>query len=209
MVYWIKTNWIIKHLFSSYVWNIPVNEKIVFLTFDDGPTPEITEWTLTQLKVYNAKATFFCIGKNSKNHPQLLSKIRADGHVVGNHTFDHLNGWKTKNETYIENVIKCDSVFQSKLFRPPYGKIKGSQARDLKKLGYKIIMWEVLSGDFDQKISKEKCLENVINNVTPGSIVIFHDSEKAYSNLQYALPKTLKFLKDKGYSFETIESRHI
>lgn len=211
--YWIKTHFLVKKLFSCFVWDLPNKEKKVYLTFDDGPTPEITEWTLNQLKQFNAKATFFCIGQNIQKNPGIFNKLIQDGHSIGNHTFNHLKGWETITGDYIENVKECDTQIsqhpainnqQSKLFRPPYGKIKSSQSRILRKMGYKIIMWDVLSADFDQNVSPEKCLENVIRNVTSGSVIIFHDSTKAFRNLEYTLPKTLVFLKENGYRCEAI-----
>lgn len=219
--YWIKTNAVIKKIFSKYIWDIPNKEKIVYLTFDDGPTPEITEWTLSQLKKYEAKATFFSIGNNIEKHPEIFTQIIQEGHCIGNHTFDHLNGWKTGDEQYLENIKLCDAQIQkytpinlrnkkshptseAKLFRPPYGRIKPSQAKKLRKLGYKIIMWDVLSADYDNQISPEKCLENVLKNVTSGSIIVFHDSIKAFNNLEYALPKTLEFLKQNKFTSSTI-----
>jgi peptidoglycan/xylan/chitin deacetylase (PgdA/CDA1 family) len=215
--YWVKTNSVIKKVFSKFVWDIPNNEKIVYLTFDDGPTPEITEWTLTQLKKHDIKATFFCIGNNIKKHPDIFAKILQDGHTVGNHTFNHLNGWKTETTAYIENIKLSETAISEhskintpnnhqdlNLFRPPYGKIKPSQTKELAKLGYRIIMWDVLSADFDKKISPEQCLNNVIQNTTSGSIIIFHDSVKAFGNLEYVLPKALSFLKEKGFVFEVI-----
>lgn len=209
---WIKTHPIIKKIFSNYIWSIPTTEKKVFLTFDDGPIPEITDWVLNQLKVYNAKATFFCIGNNIEKHPAVFSRIIKDGHMIGNHTFNHVKGWKTTNKTYFKEVEMCEVEIQkssilnlkSKLFRPPYGKIKTSQSRRLRKLGYKIIMWDVLSADYKEEISKEKCLENVLKNVEPGSIIVFHDSIKAFQNLEYVLPKTLQFLSENGYQCDTI-----
>lgn len=209
---WIKTNPIIKNIFSNYVWTIPNDEKKVFLTFDDGPTPEITDWVLAQLKKYNFKATFFCIGNNIEKHPELFNKLIADGHTIGNHTFNHVKGWNTPNKTYLKEVEKCEEMIQhysinqnpSKLFRPPYGKIKPLQSRKMRKLGYKIIMWDVLSADYKQTITKEKCLENVIKNVESGSIIVFHDSIKAFPNLEYTLPKTLQFLSENGYHCEII-----
>jgi peptidoglycan-N-acetylglucosamine deacetylase len=206
--YWIKTNWVIKKLFSKYIWEIPNKDKIVYLTFDDGPTPAITEWTLEQLRIYNAKATFFCIGNNIENFPEIFNKVIDAGHNIGNHTYNHFNGWKTNTNQYLENVKLCEASIlklKSKLFRPPYGKIKMSQATTLKKLGYRIIMWDVLSADFDQTISPERCLKNVLQNVTSGSIIVFHDSEKAFQNLEYVLPKTLEFLKQNGFKCEAIE----
>ena len=218
--YWIKTHFFIKKIFSDFVWDLPNKEKKVFLTFDDGPTPEITEWTLNQLKQYDAKATFFCIGENIRKHPEIFSKIIKEGHSRGNHTFNHLNGWRTSTADYIENFKQCEAEIskqlqiltlkskiynlKSKIFRPPYGKIKFAQSRILKKMGYKIIMWDVLSADFDTNVSPEECLTNVIKNVRSGSIIIFHDSIKASKNLEYALPKTLAFLKEKGYKCEAI-----
>lgn len=209
---WIKTNPIIKNIFSNYIWNIPNSEKKVYLTFDDGPTPEITEWVLTQLKKYNFRATFFCIGNNIEKHPELFNQLIVDGHAIGNHTFNHVKGWNTPNKTYLKEVEKCEGMIQhysinqnlSKLFRPPYGKIKPLQSRKLRKLGYKIIMWDVLSADYKQTITKEKCLENVVKNVESGSIIVFHDSIKAFPNLEYVLPKTLQFLSENGYQCEII-----
>ncbi len=205
--YWVKTNAIIKKIFSNYVWGLPNHEKKIYLTFDDGPTPKITEWTLLQLKKHHAKATFFCIGKNIENHPEIFQKVVADGHAIGNHTFNHLNGWKTKTDDYLKNIELCETSLKPlnpKIFRPPYGKINFFQALKLKKQGYKIIMWDVLSADFDREISPEKCLKNVISNVESGSIIVFHDSQKAFKNLEYALPKTLNFLQENGYSFGVI-----
>ena len=209
---WVKTNKIIKQLFSNYVWSIPTNEPIVYLTFDDGPTPEITEWVLFQLKEYNAKATFFCIGNNIKKYPEIFKKVIEEGHAIGNHTFNHVKGWKTSNKTYINEVESCEEVIQksflkhqpTKLFRPPYGKIKPSQSRILRKKGYKIIMWDVLSVDFDVNITSQNCLNNVIENIENGSIIVFHDSVKAFQNLEYTLPKTLDFLKNKGFVCEKL-----
>ncbi len=205
--FWIKTNRIIKRLFSTYIWAIPNDEKKVFLTFDDGPTPEITQWVLAQLKDYHCKATFFCIGKNIEAHPEIFKAIERDGHAIGNHTFSHVKGWVTQNKSYDKEVEKCEEIIQntatsqriSKLFRPPYGKIKPAQSRRLRRKGYKIIMWDVLSADYKQSITKEKCLENVLLNIESGSIIVFHDSVKAAQNLKYVLPKTLQFLTERGF----------
>lgn len=211
--YWIKTKSFIKRLFSNYVWDLPNTQNKIYLTFDDGPTPEITEWVLEELKKHNVKATFFCIGNNIQKYPELFQKVINEGHTIGNHTFDHLNGWKTETNTYLENVSLCDKQIQkssienlqTKIFRPPYGKIKTAQAKIVRRLGYKIIMWDVLSADFDQTITPEKCLENVISNVKSGSVIVFHDSIKASHNLKYALPETLNFLKEKGFLFDVIK----
>jgi peptidoglycan-N-acetylglucosamine deacetylase len=200
-LYWIKTHKFVKKIFFNYVWDIPTRGKVVYLTFDDGPTPKITDWVLHQLKINGAKATFFCIGKNIENNPEILNRIIEEGHSVGNHTFNHLNGWKTKTNFYIDNIKQKAEIYklQSKLFRPPYGRIKSNQAKFLLESGYKIIMWDVLSADFDKDISPEKCLENVTANLKSGSIIVFHDSEKAFKNLEYVLPKTLRFLEENGY----------
>lgn len=211
-LYWIKTNSFIKNIFSNYIWNLPNPDNKIYLSFDDGPTPKITEWVLEELKKYNAKATFFCIGKNIVDHPELFNKLISEGHKIGNHTFNHLNGWNTETTNYIDNVNLCESLIIDKksenqkfqLFRPPYGKIKKSQSKKLRKLGYKIIMWDVLSADFDQTISPEKCLNNVLQNVRSGSIIVFHDSVKAFKNLEYTLPITLEKLKEKGFKFGTM-----
>ena len=225
MSFWVKTSYFIKKIFPNYVWDIPNRENKVYLTFDDGPTPEITEWTLEQLKTYNAKATFFCIGNNIQKHPEIFNKIIQENHAIGNHTYNHLKGWETVNDIYIDNVNLCNleiaerrtqnaeiknlnsefSNLPSNFFRPPYGKIKPSQSMILRKLGYKIIMWDVLSFDFDQTITQEKCLDNVLKNVKSGSIIVFHDSVKAEQNLKYVLPKTLAFLKEKGFVCEKID----
>jgi peptidoglycan/xylan/chitin deacetylase (PgdA/CDA1 family) len=228
--YWIKTNTFIKKIFSNYVWDIPNTENKIYLTFDDGPTPDVTEWVLEELKKHQAKATFFCIGKNIENNSDLFKKVITEGHAIGNHTYNHLNGWKTSTKEYIENCNQWSVVRQQKaesrkqtaehrlqntdcklntehclLFRPPYGKIKLSQSKKLQQLGFKIIMWDVISADFDQTISPEKCLENVLQNVVSGSIIVFHDSVKAYQNLKHALPKSLQILKERGFTFDTIQ----
>ncbi len=202
--YWVKTSIFIKKIFFRHNWSIPNKEKAVYLTFDDGPTPEITEWVLAELKKHEAKATFFCIGNNIEKHPSIFSKILQEGHAIGNHTFNHLNGWKTNKMDYVQNALQCEKAieafaYKSKLFRPPYGKIKPSQAKALRDKGYQVIMWDVLSADFDQQISPEQCLENVLRNVASGSIIVFHDSVKAYENLKYVLPKTLSFLAQNKY----------
>ena len=211
--YWIKTNALIKKLFPNYIWDIPNDDNKVFLTFDDGPTPEITPWTLAQLKKHNVKATFFCIGDNIKKYPEIFNQIIQECHTMANHTFNHLNGWKTSTENYLDKVLLCQEQIlksenlnqKSKIFRPPYGKIKKSQSAILRQLGYQIIMWDVLSADFDFKITPEKCLDNVISNVKSGSIIVFHDSKKSFKNLEYTLPKTLEFLHQKGFSCELLD----
>ena len=214
--YWIKTNGLIKKIFSNYVWDVPNAENKIYLTFDDGPTPEITEWVLDELQKYNAKATFFCIGKNIEKQPEIFKKVIDNGHSIGNHTFNHLNGWKTPTKEYLENSNQwmaisglpedCKLKIENcQLFRPPYGKIKSSQSKKLRQLGYKIIMWDVLSADYDTTITPEKCLENVLKNVSSGSIIVFHDSIKAFPNLKHALPKTLEYCAAKGFAFGKLD----
>ena len=207
-----KTPRIIMRFFSKYTWRFLSEKKEIFLTFDDGPTPEITEFILSELKKYDAKATFFCIGKNIKNHPELFSQLISDGHSIGNHTQNHLKGWKTNTKDYVDNVLECNktitqfnnTTIKQQLFRPPYGKIKKSQAKELLKRGYKIIMWNVLSADFDTTISNEKCLQNILDNTTKGSIIVLHDSVKAAERMKYALPRVLKTFSDKGFVFKAI-----
>lgn len=208
--YFIKTPWIAKRFFSSYVWSLPADENNVYLTFDDGPHPTITPWVLNQLKQFNAKATFFCIGNNVEKYPDVYQKILDGEHAIGNHTYHHLNGWKTDDSKYIDDVAAAAQLIQSNLFRPPYGRIRNSQAKRIsaamKKDAVRIIMWDVLSADFDSSFSPEQCLNNVLENVSDGSIIVFHDSEKAFNNLKYALPKTLESLKEAGFNFRKIET---
>ncbi len=220
--YWIKTSALIKKIFSNYVWDVSNTENKIYLTFDDGPTPEITEWVLEELKKFNAKATFFCIGNNIEKYSEIFEKVINDGHSIGNHTFNHLNGWKTAAKDYLENTKLCEEQIlkfnpsdselakqiynlKSAIFRPPYGKITASQSKKLRQLGYKIIMWDVLSADFDTSISKEKCLNNMMKYTKSGSIIVFHDSIKAFPNLEYTLPKALKYWSAKGFLFDTIK----
>ena len=158
---------IVKKYYSKLIWNIPNNKQKIYLTFDDGPTPKVTEWLLGVLKHYDIKATFFCVGNNVEKHPLIFQRLIDEGHAVGNHTYNHLKGWKTDNQSYLDNVQRCQDVFESNLFRPPYGKIKRSQTKIINQQ-YLIVMWDVLSGDFDQKTSPEKCLQNVIKHVKVG-----------------------------------------
>ena len=191
-------------MFPNYVWDVKTEDKTIFLTFDDGPTPEITPWVLNQLQAHNAKATFFCIGANVEKHPHIYQNILDQGHAVGNHTFNHIKGWKTSVSEYISNMELAEKLIHSKLFRPPYGKLKPKQGKLLLDKGYKIIMWDVLSLDWDKSISGEKCLQNVIKNAKSGSIIVFHDSKKAYKNLSEALPKALEYFSQNGYKFKSL-----
>jgi peptidoglycan-N-acetylglucosamine deacetylase len=204
--FFIKTPWLVQRYFSSYVWFIPTKEKVVYLTFDDGPHPDITPFVLNELKKYNAKATFFCVGSNVVKYPETYQRIITEGHAVGNHTQNHVNGWKVPSDVYLSNVSEGFVHIHSHLFRPPYGRIKRDQAASIlqKHPGTRIIMWDVLSADFDQRISPEGCFQNVVKNISRGSIIVFHDSVKAFRNLEYALPKTLEKLSGNGYRMECI-----
>jgi peptidoglycan/xylan/chitin deacetylase (PgdA/CDA1 family) len=206
----VKTPSLVKRLNPSWVWSFPQETNAVYLTFDDGPIPEVTPWVLDTLKECNMKATFFCIGENVRKHPELFRRIIAEGHSVGNHTNQHLNGWVTNTESYISDFEAASEILKqnnsdresnsSLLFRPPYGKLKPVQSKKIKQKGYSIVMWDVLSFDWDQSISPEKCLENVRLNLEPGSIIVFHDSLKAEKNLRYTLPETLEFIKENNWN---------
>lgn len=209
MFYLVRTPWWLKKLYSGLIWNIPVREKVLYLTFDDGPHPEATPFVLDELSRHGAKATFFCIGKNVQAYPQIYKRILSEGHRVGNHTHNHLNGWKTPDKTYFENVREAAMYIDSDLFRPPYGRISAFQSAFLRgaPFHYKIIMWEVLSADFDQALTASTCARNVIRHARPGSVVVFHDSEKAFDRLREALPQVLKHFGELGYRMEGIDSK--
>lgn len=200
----VKTPLFVEKIFPNYHWKIKTDSKELFLTFDDGPTPEVTQWTLEMLEKYNAKATFFCIGKNVESYPNIYKSILNKGHTVGNHTYNHLKGWKISHDDYIIDTNKASTYIKSALFRPPYGKLTPKQGKTLISKGYKIIMWDVLSIDWDNTISKETCLENVISKSKPGSIIVFHDSLKAAKNMKYTLPKVLDHFSDAGYNFRAL-----
>lgn len=199
--YFIKTPWWLRKIYGGYTWQVPGKQNTVYLTFDDGPHPEVTPFVLDQLKEHGAKATFFCIGKNVVAYPEVYRRILEEGHAVGNHTHHHLNGWKTKNEAYLQDVAEAAKYIDSGLFRPPYGRITRYQATCIRHLledyKAKIIMWDVLSADFDTTLNGEDCFRNVAGNVRPGSVVVFHDSEKAWDRLKICLPGTLNFLQEK------------
>lgn len=202
-MYLVKNPSLLKRVFPSLLWKVKTKEKDLYLTFDDGPHPTITPWVLDTLDQFNAKATFFCLGKNVELYPKIYEDILRRGHKVGNHTHDHFNGWKTAAQAYEDNTKKASSLINSALFRPPYGRIKSSQIRRLKK-DYKIVMWTVISGDFDQNLLPEECLNNVVQNTDKGNIIVFHDSEKAERNMKYALPRLLNHFTQIGWKFKVI-----
>jgi peptidoglycan/xylan/chitin deacetylase (PgdA/CDA1 family) len=209
---------IVQWLFPTLVWKVNTYEKTIYLTFDDGPTPKITDWVLDQLAAFNAKATFFCIGKNIEENPKIFRRLQEEGHGIGNHTHNHLKGWATNTKDYLANVKECNKVMMEysnskfqipnsnayKLFRPPYGRIKIKQLKAIQDLGYKIVMWNVLPVDWSKGITPEACASYVLNNAKSGSIVVFHDSVKASRNMQYALPKVLQHFTEKGFIFKRI-----
>ncbi|MEO5911076.1 MAG: polysaccharide deacetylase family protein [Pelobium sp.] len=231
-MYFIKTPLLLKKLYpKSLIWNKSRTDKVIFLTFDDGPIPIVTPWVIKTLKNFNAKATFFCIGENISKHHEIFLQIKSNGHAIGNHTYHHLKGWDREDETYLANYLKCQELTQTNLFRPPYGRMKRSQMKMIgresgvesrksevgsQKSEYaksqvsnltspiSIIMWDVLSGDFDTKLSPEKCLKNVLKHTENGAIVVFHDSLKAWERLEYVLPRALDKWQKEGYRFETL-----
>lgn len=189
---------LLKPISNQLIWEIKPKAKEIFLTFDDGPHPTITPWVLNELNKVNMKGTFFLVGENAKKYPEVVQQIIDQGHHIGNHTFNHLNGWTNSAFKYYRNTFKCESYFDSTLFRPPYGRITRAQHRKLSKR-YKIIMWSVLSGDYNRNISAEKISEGVLQNTIPGSVIVYHDSEKAEKNLKLSLPKILEEFQNKGF----------
>jgi peptidoglycan/xylan/chitin deacetylase (PgdA/CDA1 family) len=199
----IKTPKWLKLLYPKLLWEASAANRCIYLTFDDGPIPIVTPFVLNILKQYNAKATFFCIGDNVRKHPEVFEQLKNEGHAIGNHTFNHLKGWKTEDNIYLGNFLQADKLLDTKLFRPPYGRIKRSQVKLLQnaKQGIQIVMWSVLSADYDVAVSPEQCLNNVIKNTKPGDIVLFHDSLKAQERMEYALPRALEYWSKEGYVF--------
>jgi peptidoglycan/xylan/chitin deacetylase (PgdA/CDA1 family) len=205
-MYLVKTPLLLKKLYPQLTWDIDKATRCIYLTFDDGPIPIVTPFVLNILNQYCAKATFFCIGDNIRKHPEIFEQIKADGHAIGNHTYNHLKGWQTDDKTYLDNFLLADELIGSHLFRPPYGRIKRSQIKLLKEArpDLKLIMWNVLSGDFDISLKPEKCLRNVIRNTTSGDIVLFHDSLKAFDRLEYTLPRAMEYWSNEGYTFTQV-----
>lgn len=202
----IKTPVAVIRYFKEYIWENPNTEDKIYLTFDDGPIPEVTPWVLDVLADYDIKATFFCVGDNISKHPEIFQRIINDNHSVGNHTYNHLNGWKTSEQDYLDNFNKTQKLIDnhkstSKLFRPPYGRITRSQAKTIKDLGFDIIMWSVLSKDYKAQIKPEKVYDNILLNTKSGSIIVCHDNVKAYEVLKQSLPRSIEALMEKGFGF--------
>lgn len=200
----IRKERIAARIFKDFIWHFAGHEKELFLTFDDGPNADVTPWVIETLAKYNAKATFFCIGENVMNNQDIYGRVIDEGHSVGNHSFSHLKGWITSNKDYIDDVKKASEFIDSDLFRPPYGKIKPSQSFELKK-DYYIIMWDVLTRDYDEDVNPEKCLQYVINHSEGGSIILFHDTLKAIKNLRFVLPRVLEHYSENGFTFKAID----
>lgn len=193
-------------LYPSMIWHKSREEKSVYISFDDGPIPVVTPFVLNTLNRFNAKATFFCIGDNISQNPEIFQQLLDAGHAIGNHTFNHLNGWKSADEDYINNIRKAQKLTGTNLFRPPYGRMRRSQIKRLKATfpGVQIIMWDVLSADFDTNVNPEACIKNVLKHTRNGSIIVFHDSLKAFPRLEKALPIVLEQLSAKGYNFRKL-----
>lgn len=205
-MYLVKTPAWLRLIYPSLIWRKLNDSNKIYITFDDGPIPIVTPFVIKTLKIHKAPATFFCIGDNIRKHPEVFQQLLDEGHSIGNHTYNHLKGWVTEDDVYLENVKKCNLLVKSNLFRPPYGKIKRSQIELLKKEypDLNIIMWDILTGDFDQNLSPEACLKKVLSTTRPGSIIVFHDSLKALERLQYVLPRALEYWTQKGYQFEKL-----
>ncbi len=203
-----KTPNIIQSWFSKAIWRLEENrtESIVYLTFDDGPHPEASQFVLDQLKAFNAKATFFCLGVNIEKYPKIFDQIKKDGHSIGNHTYNHLSGWSTSNATYYENIAKCQKATKTNLFRPPYGRLSYTQYLKLSK-EYNVVYWDVLTYDFDKNLNQMEAMEKLKKSIRPGSIIVMHDSTKAFGNLKVLLPALLKYLSNKGFLFEGLNEK--
>ena len=197
-----------RKIFPGTVWRLPQEEKTVYLTFDDGPIPEVTTFVLDLLRERGIKATFFCVGDNVRKHPDVFRQVQEEGHIVGNHTFNHLQGLYTSSRKYISNVEKADELIKSPLFRPPHGILRYLQFMTLRKK-FKIVFWDVVTRDYNRKLSGEEVLEIVRKYTRNGSIIVFHDSLKAEKNIRYALPKAIDYLMAEGYKFEVLNQDFI
>ncbi len=206
-MYWHRTPLLLQWLYPGLEWHGSRKEKVLYLTFDDGPVPDETPFILETLNTFEISATFFCVGDNVRRYPDLYQRILKEGHRTGNHTMNHVKGWGTDTSQYLRNVNACDEVMEENggkpgLFRPPYGKATRKQLRHLK--GYRVIMWDVLSGDFDESLPPGECLEKTIKSTSNGSIIIFHDNVKAHERLRYALPEFIRIMLERGFEFRTI-----
>ena len=206
MFYLIRTPWWLRKLYPRVTWHLPGVEKVIYISFDDGPHPEITPFVLDELKKYGAKASFFCLGKNILHNREVYKRIIDEGHTIGNHSFSHKNGWKTKDKIWLDDISEAKKYIDSTLFRPPYGRATRFQLKALSGPGFQFhtIMWTILSADFDERVTPEQCYANVIKKTKSGDIIVFHDSEKAYPRMRYALPLVLKYFSERGYQFEKI-----
>jgi peptidoglycan-N-acetylglucosamine deacetylase len=211
LLYPNKTGQLFRFFLPSALWQVKTDKKEIFLTFDDGPIPQVTEWVLETLQRYHAKGTFFCVGDNIRKHPEVFKQIIAEGHSVGNHTYHHLKGWQTHNDAYYLNIWKWEKEVDTlgikppnkPLFRPPYGQITFSQAKFLKEK-FQIVMWSIITGDFDKGLEKEHCLQKIVKMSNPGTVIVFHDSYKAEANLKFLLPRYLEAMSEKGYVFSPL-----
>ena len=204
-MYLVKSPYILSQLSKKMIqWKVETTDKVIYLSFDDGPIPEVTPMVLSLLKEYNAKATFFMVGENVMKYPELYKQVIIEGHAVGNHTFNHLKGFFNNDYIYYRNIIQASEFISGKLFRPPHGQIKPRQIKSIGK-HYKIVMWSVLSGDYDPKTSPEQCRDNIIKNTQSGSIIVMHDSLKAKNNMLFALEESLKHFSKLGYRFDSLK----
>lgn len=203
-MYFTKTPKIVQSIYKNVIWNIPNNSNTIYLTFDDGPTEEITGKTLEILKKCNVPATFFCLGNQVQKNPVLFQRIKEEGHSIGNHSFSHIKGWNSSNDAYINDVKKAGNLIKSRLFRPPYGKIKRNQLAKL-TAEYKIVMWDVLPGDFSPKKTVQDIIKNTVDNVESGSIIVLHDNTNCGAKMNKALPEIISVLKDSGFVFSSLE----
>jgi len=201
---WVKTFPLIPKIFRGARWKIDTSEKVLYLTFDDGPTPKVTHWVLEELEKRQAKATFFCLGKNVQAHPTIFNEIKEQGHSIGNHTFSHQNGWETSLKDYLNDAAEADKYLNSKLFRPPYGKMTWRQYKALQQQ-YTLILWDVIAGDFLEEATGEWCFNNIKKHATAGSIVVLHDSEKCFETLKVCLPLIMDHFEERGYGFERLD----
>jgi len=204
-----KTPALVSRYFKNYVWDKPNTKNKIYLTFDDGPIPEVTPWVLEVLKQYQIPATFFCVGENISKHPEIFREILKQNHSIGNHTYNHLKGWKITTENYLNNIQKTQKVINefkvnTSLFRPPYGKMTSAQSKAILNLGFDVVMWSVLSKDYNQKLSPKQVYDNIINHTSSGSIIVCHDNIKAFKSLQQVLPKAIEALLEKGFRFDTL-----